>query len=147
MKKPHIRTKKLVDPARLGGTGQGLNGHWRVVKVAKEMARHECEPYLHHNEWRAAMTAGGVVSDEAARELFVELWAPELLEDAREALTNMLTQPDFVVPRSEKDEISEALILDNALRGKRTVSKRTLEERLAERLQQMGARLMAAVFH
>lgn len=126
-KTPHIRTKPVVDPVRLGGPGQGLNGHWRVVKVAKEMAATLCEEYLKHNQWRAAMTANGRVSDEAVRELFVERYAPQLLEQARLALTDMLTQPDFTVPQSEKAEIAEALILDNSLRGKRVVAEERLQ--------------------
>jgi hypothetical protein len=45
-----------------------------------------------------------------------------LLEDARQALVQCLAQPDDVCPVSMKDEIAEALILDNDLRAKRMVA-------------------------
>jgi hypothetical protein len=55
--------------------------------------------------------------------VFVERVAPRMLEDARQALTTLLTLPDDKMPVAQKDEIAEALILDNDLRAKRIVAQ------------------------
>ncbi len=65
----------------------------------------------------------GKVTREGARALFVATVAPKLLEDARDVLTALLSEPDDKVPLSVKDEIAEALILDNPCRGNRLVAR------------------------
>lgn len=117
---PHVRTRRLVDPTNAGG---GLNAHRRVAAVAVEMANHLFEEYMRVNAIYHQMRAAGQVTEKAARKLFVERVAPRMLEDARRALTDMLTQPDDRVPPSMKEEIAEALMLDNDLRGKRIIAE------------------------
>lgn len=129
---PHIG-RPTRDPDNLAGIGRGLNAHWRVAKVAVMMAEELFEIYMLDNDWWHKMSAGGRVSEKQGRKVFVLHVAPQLLEDARQALVDMLTQPDTTVPQTMKDEIAEALIQDNGLRGKRMV---------AERFADMPSRLM-----
>lgn len=119
----HIRTKPIVDASRVSGPGRGLNAHKRVAAVAVEMANHLFEKYMRNDALYRKMRADGRVTEKAARRLFVDRVAPRLLEDARQALTNMLTQPDDRVPVAMKDEIAEALIQDSDLRAKRFVAE------------------------
>lgn len=121
---PHLRTRRVVDPQRFG---PGLNAHWRVAKVAVEMANAAFEQYMEVDAIYHRMRANGQVTEKNARRLFVERVAPRFLEEARIALTNMLTQPDFTVPRAMKDEIAEALIQDSDLRANRIVADERLE--------------------
>lgn len=118
---PHIRTRKLIEPSRISGQGTGLNAHWRVAKVAIEMAH---EIYEHHmsanNELYRAFRQN--LTEKQALAAFVARVAPTLLEDARLALTECLTLPDDVLPREQKDEIAEALILDTDFRANRYVA-------------------------
>lgn len=116
---PHIRTKKLRDPLRTGG---GLNAHKLVAEQAVEMAQELFEVYARHNAMYHKLRAGGQVTEKQARQVFVERVAPRLLEDARQALTTCLTLDDEVMPVAQKNEIAEALILDNELRAKRIVA-------------------------
>lgn len=118
---PHIRTRRVVDPMPFG---PGLNAHWRVAKVAVEMANALFEEYAAVNAIYRRLRAEGRVSEADARRLFVERVGPRMLEQARIALTDMLTQPG--VPTAVKDEITEALILDNDLRAKRIVADERL---------------------
>jgi len=104
--------------------GPGLNAHWRVAKVAVEMANALFEEYAAVNAIYRRLRAEGRVSEADARRLFVERVGPRMLEQARIALTDMLTQPG--VPTAVKDEITEALILDNDLRAKRIVADERL---------------------
>ena len=117
---PHIRTKPLRDSARAGG---GLNAHRLVAEQAVEMANELFEVYAMENAIYRRLRAGGAVTEAQARKVFVARTAPRLLEDARQALTACLAQPDDVCPVSQKDQIAEALILDNDLRAKRIVAQ------------------------
>jgi hypothetical protein len=106
--------------------GPGLNCHRLVAGVAVNMAAALWEKYAAENGFYRRMRANGQVTEKAARRLFLARVGPRMLEDARLALADMLTQPDTLVPQARKDEIAEALILDNDLRAKRIVA----EERL-----------------
>jgi hypothetical protein len=116
----HIRTKRVVEKLRAGG---GLNAHRLVAEIAIEMANEYFEVYALENEWYRKMRADGRVTEKEARRVFVERTAPRLFEDARQALADCLAQPDDVCPVSLKDQIAEALILDNDLRGNRIVAE------------------------
>jgi hypothetical protein len=118
-KTPHIRTKRVIDPIRAGG---GLNAHRLVAETAIGMANELFEVYAMENAIYRRLRVDGQVSEKQARRFFVERTAPRLLEQAREALTECLSQPDDVCPVSQKDRIAEALILDNDLRAKRIVT-------------------------
>jgi hypothetical protein len=118
-KTPHIRTKRVIDPIRAGG---GLNAHRLVAETAIGMANELFEVYAMENAIYRRLRVDGQVSEKQARRFFVERIAPRLLEQAREALTECLSQPDDVCPVSQKDRIAEALILDNDLRAKRIVT-------------------------
>ena len=116
---PHVRTKRLKEKLPFG---PGLNAHKLVAKTAMEMAEELFEVYALENGIYRAMRAEGQVTERDARRHFVSRVAPRLLEDARQSLVQCLAQPDDVCPVSMKDEIAEALILDNDLRGKRMVA-------------------------
>lgn len=124
---PHLGRQTMDNPR----FGPGLNAHWQVAKVAIEMANAHFETYMRVNALHHKIRANGKVPEKQARKVFVDRVAPRLLEEARLALTNMLTQPDDRVPVAMKDEIAEALILDSDLRGKRIVA----EERLTIEMQ------------
>jgi len=113
---PHIRTKRLVEPARMG---PGLNAHRLVAETAVKIAQEYWEAYMGANNelYRSFMSAHR--NQKEAMKTFVALVAPNCLEDARLALTACLSKPDDVVPVSMKDEIAEALILDAPLRANR----------------------------
>lgn len=98
----------------------GLNAHRLVAETAIEMAQELFEEYARVNEVYAAMRAKGK-SEKALRRIFVKRVAPKFLEEARKALSNMLIQEH--VSQMAKDEIYEALILDNELRANRVVAK------------------------
>lgn len=116
---PHIRTKRVREPLPFG---PGLNAHKLVAKTAIEMAEEVFELYAQDNTWYKKMRADGAVTEKQARKVFVERVAPRLLEDARKTLVSMLGQPDDVVSEHMKQEIYEAICLDNDLRAKRFVS-------------------------
>lgn len=118
----HI-SRPTQNASRVSGPGLGMNAHWRVAKIAVEMANHHFEQYAMVNDIYRKLTAEGRVTEKEARAVFVDRVAPRLLEDARQALVNMLTQPDTTVPTAMKDEIAEALILDSNLRGRRFVAE------------------------
>lgn len=130
MKSPHIRTKRVVDRPRFGG---GLNAHRLVAETAVEMANELFEVYAMENAIYRKLRADGQVTEKHARHIFVERMAPRLLEDARQALTQCLAQPDDVCPVSQKDQIAEALIADNDLRAKRMIAERAMIEAAATR--------------
>jgi len=117
LKTPHIGRKTHEMPR----FGPGLIAHRTVMSVAVEMANELFEVYARDNDVYRALRAGGQVSEKAARLVFMERMAPRLLEDARQVLTDMLTQPDDVVPKAQKDEIADALIKDTDLRANRFV--------------------------
>lgn len=118
-KAPHVRTKRLVDPKPYG---PGLNAHKMIAKTAIEMAEEFWPLYAQNNGFYRKMRADGEVTEKQARRLFVERVAPRLLEDARKQLVVMLGMPDDQVSEHMKQEIYEALLLDNDLRAKRFVS-------------------------
>lgn len=95
-----------------------LNVHPRVLKVAKEMANELFEDYAKVNEYYRQFKANGG-SEKRARAMFVFRVAPRLYEDARKALTLILTG-DY--PESVKEEVFDALCKDNVLRANRTVA-------------------------
>ena len=106
-----------------------LNAHWMIQKQAREMARELFDVYARDNDLYRWLKAGQVImrgkpvtTEKQARFVFVEQLAPKLYEDARQALVTMLEQPDDLVPVSMKNEIAEALIMDNELRGNRLVA-------------------------
>jgi len=102
----------------------GLNAHKLVASVAIEMAQELFEEYARVNEIYAAMRAKGK-SEKALRKTFVKRVAPKFLEEARRALSNMLIQEH--VSQMAKDEIYEALILDNEMRANRVVDHTKVE--------------------
>ena len=112
---PHIG-RPTLDPSR---TGPGLNAHRLVAETAVSMAREYWEAYMGANNelYRSFMSAHR--NEKEAMTTFVALVAPNCLEDARLALTECLSKPDDIVPKSMKDEIAEALILDAPLRANR----------------------------
>lgn len=115
---PHIRTRPIRENSRIAGIGRGLNAHRMVAETAVKMAYELYEDWMGaHNEVRKAFLA---IPTEKARQLvFVKQAAPQLLEEARIALADCLSQPDEVVSRRLKDEIAEALIKDTDLRANR----------------------------
>jgi len=119
MKSPHVRTKPVVDPLPFG---PGFNAHKLVMDTAVGMAQELYGLYCLDNAFNHKMRAGGKINEKQSREVFCRHVAPQLLEDARQTLAMMLGQPEDVVPQSMKDEIYEALCLDNDLRGKRPVA-------------------------
>jgi len=98
----------------------GLNAHKLVASVAIEMAQELFEEYARVNEVYAAMRAQGK-REKVLRKTFVKRVAPKFLEEARKALSNLLIQEH--VSQMAKDEIYEALILDNEMRANRLVAK------------------------
>jgi hypothetical protein len=116
---PHIRTKRVVDPLPFG---PGLNGHRLVVETAKEMANEAFELYAQVNNIYRALRAQGRLTEKQARRAFVDSVAPRMLEDARQTLTSMLGMDDDAVAPNVKEEIYEALLLDNDLRAHRFVA-------------------------
>lgn len=115
---PHIRTRPIRENSRIAGIGRGLNAHRMVAETAVKMAYELYEDWMGaHNEVRKAFLA---IPTEKARQLvFVKQAAPQLLEEARIALADCLSQPDEVVSRRLKDEIADALIKDTDLRANR----------------------------
>lgn len=99
----------------------GLNVHRLVAKTAIEMAEEMFEVYARENNIYKRLRAGGQVSEKHARNVFVARVAPKMYEDARQALASMLGRDD--VTQYVKDEIYEALCLDNDLRANRTVAR------------------------
>lgn len=115
---PHVRTRAIRENSRIAGIGRGLNAHRMVAETAVKLAYELYEGWMsEHNETRRAFKA---IPTEKARQLvFVRQAAPQLLEEARLLLTNCLSQPDEIVSKRFKDEIAEALMLDNDLRANR----------------------------
>ena len=108
--------KKQITPCA------GLNAHRAVAEVAIELAHEWFEVYAHENAFYKKMTADGRVTEKQAREFFVLKMAPKLLEDARQAMTDCLTRPDSEISPHLKEQIFEALCLDNDLRANRLVA-------------------------
>ena len=67
--------------------------------------------------------ANGVRKEKQVRQMFVRKVAPTLLEDARKSLIALLSETDDRVTPYMKDQIYEAICLDNDLRANRMVSE------------------------
>jgi hypothetical protein len=115
---PHVRTRPIVENSRVSGVNTGLNAHRLVAETAVRMANELYDPFMAaNNELYRAMRQN--LTDKQARLVFVRQMAPKMLEEARLALTDMLSQPDDVVSTALKDEIADALIKDTDLRANR----------------------------
>jgi hypothetical protein len=115
---PHIRTRRIIENSRISGQGTGLNAHRLVAETAVGIAEAMFPDYMAANNelWKAFRAH---MTEKEARVVFVKQAAPQLLEEARLTLTDMLSQPDDVVPVKVKDEIAEALIKDTDFRANR----------------------------
>jgi hypothetical protein len=130
LKSPHIG-RKTIDPSRVSGANTGLNAHILVAETAVKMANELFDVYMAaNNELYRAMRQE--LSEKQARMAFVYKVAPTLLEDARQALTECLSQPDDVVSVRLKDQIADALIKDTDFRANRLVDmgRATIPSRL-----------------
>jgi hypothetical protein len=88
-------------------------GHRMVITLAMKMANEEYERYAHNNAWYAA---------NPQRKPWVLAATPYYTEPARATLAGMLAGQ---YPEHLKQKISEALIMDNAFRGKRDANQST----------------------
>lgn len=115
---PHVRTRPIRENSRISGQNTGLNAHRMVAETAVKLAYELYEGWMsEHNETRRAFLA--IPTEKARIRVFVRQAAPQLLEEARLVLTNCLSQPDDVVPKSMKDAIADALIKDTDFRANR----------------------------
>lgn len=114
---PHIG-RKTLDNSRLSGAGRGLNAHRLVAETAVKLAYNVYEAWMGANN-DLYRTMRENLTGRQIETIFVARVAPQLLEEARLALTECLNQPDSEVPVSMKDEIAEALILDTDFRANR----------------------------
>jgi len=120
----HVRTRPIRENSRIAGIGRGLNAHRMVAETAVAMAN-ECYE-LHMSANNALYKAfRRELTDKQARMAFVARVAPTLLEEARLALTDCLSQPDDVCSRKLKDEIVDALVKDTDFRANRSVAAET----------------------
>ena len=114
---PHIG-RKTLDNSRLSGVGTGLNAHQLVAETAVKLAYATYEAWMGaNNELYRTMREN--LTNKQIETVFVAKVAPTLLEEARLALTDCLSEPDSVVPSAMKDQIAEALILDTDFRANR----------------------------
>lgn len=111
----------------------GLNVHRLVAEVACEMANELFEVYARENAIYKRLRADGEITEKQARLYFVQRLMPKLYEDARQQLASCLAEPDERVSEHMKQEIFQALCLDNDLRANRQVSRdrMTLPKQLA----------------
>jgi len=93
-----------------------------VENTARTMANNLFEIYARQNDIYRALRARGEITEKDARTIFIARLIPKLYEEAREYLTSCLAEPDDKVTPYLKEQIYEALILDNPLRGNRLVS-------------------------
>lgn len=117
----HVRTREIRENSRIAGAGRGLNAHKMVAETAVSMANAAFEQYMSaHNElWRAMREN---LTEKQARVAFVARIAPLLLEEARLALTDCLSQPDDVCTPHMKAQIVDALVKDTDFRANRSVA-------------------------
>lgn len=122
----HVRTRHIRENSRLSGQGTGLNAHRMVAELAVKLADEHFDLYMSENNelWKLFKDN---LTPKQRRIAFVSKVAPVLLEDARLILTDMLTQPEDVVTQHMKDQIMEALILDNDFRANRKVAAQHAE--------------------
>ncbi len=117
----HVRTRKIAENSRIAGLGRGLNAHRMVAETAVAMAQAAFEQYMSaHNEVYKAFRHN--LTEKQARVAFVSRIAPTLLEEARLVLVDCLAQSDDECTPFMKDQIVEALALDNDLRANRSVA-------------------------
>lgn len=104
--------------------------HKLVASTAISMAQELYETLMLDNLWYATWKARCPgLTGEALMKKFVELNTAGLVEQARATLAGMLSRPD--INQTMKDEIYEALLLDNTLKGERANAP-TLVAGLAE---------------
>lgn len=118
----HVRTKKLKDPSRISGAGRGLNAHRLVAETAVGLANALYEAHMSADNAMYRRLRENL-TDKQARTFFVSKVAPTLLEDARLAMTDCLSQADDVCTPYMKEQIADALILDTDLRANRFVAE------------------------
>lgn len=99
-----------------------LNAHKLVAETAMEMANEYFELWATNNKVYNGLRQQGKITEGHARAKFTHRVAPMLFEDARQALGSLLGQPDDVCCQTMKDEIFEALLLDNMTRAHRPVA-------------------------
>jgi hypothetical protein len=121
MKSPHVRTRKIIENSRVAGMGRGLNAHRLVAEMAVNIAEELFDPYIAANNGLYKVFKEHL-TEKQARAIFVAKIAPICLEEARLALVDCLAQPDDVCSAALKEEIFEALELDNHLRANRSVA-------------------------
>lgn len=115
---PHVRTRPVRDPSRVSSMASGLNAHRLVAETAVKLAEAQFELYMiNDNALYRALREN--LSAKQIRVAFLNKAAPMMLEEARLALTDCLSQPDSEVPPKMKDEIADALIKDSDLRANR----------------------------
>lgn len=96
--------------------------HWRIAKVAKEIAACEYEQMAKDNAFFAQWPK---------RRAFIQINWGLYIDPAREALTGLLHQPDF--PAAAKEEIYEALMLDGTFNPRVFTSLAQAEQATGER--------------
>lgn len=100
---------KVIDPDKV------KFAHKLVVKVATEIAHELYEQTMMTNSFHASWKTYCEGMTPAQREAaYVKLAMPNLLDDARTTLTDMLKGN---LTKSLRDEIADALIKDSHLRG------------------------------
>lgn len=97
--------------------------HWRIAKVAKEIAACEYEEMAKDNAFFATWPK---------RRAFIQANWGLYIDPAREALTGLLSQPQF--PDAAKEEIYEALMLDGVFNPRVFTSLAQAENVLGEKL-------------
>lgn len=90
----------ILDP-RLAGD---VYAHQMVAHLAEELAQCLYEEAAKDNDWYQA---------NPDRSLFVKVWAPKMIPEARSQLTNMLSRND--VPDDHKELIFDALKADREI--------------------------------
>lgn len=97
--------------------------HWRIAKVAKEIAACEYEEMARDNVFFAQWPK---------RRAFIQANWGLYIDPARQALTGLLNQPGF--PDAMKEEIYEALMLDGVFNPRVFTSLAQAEQVTGERL-------------
>lgn len=95
----------------------GKHCHKMVAETAKGIAEAFVEFTMQDNEQFAALRAAhpDLTTEQTHKELSKRLW-PQFIEQARATLAKMLAGP---MEESLKEQIAQALILDNTLRRRR----------------------------
>lgn len=91
------------------------HAHKLIYETAREMAHELYSTMMSDNEWYRVWKARNPgASPKALESRFVNANVSQLLPGAREALAACLALPGF--PEDQKDQILQALILDNTLK-------------------------------